>query len=451
METKLYEASLNGDVQALNTLLQHDQLLLDRLLLNGFNETPLHIEAMRGHDNFATILLTKNPKLATSLDSQRRTPLHVVSANGNLEMVQELVRVGGRDVCSVRDQDGLTPLHLAVMNEHVEVVKVLVRANRDSAKEVLGTGETILHMCVGYNCIESLKVLMELWSEDELAEIMDHGGNTLLHAAAINKQTQILTYLLKIPSIKANGNAVNKHGLTALDVLDQCPRDLKSLETRQILMEAGVSRANDLRPSLPKPSHSSTKPSQTKRKGLWARYVNNDHDWIEKQRGILIVAALVVAGMSFHSGINPPGGTITDTQNGRYSLGNAVQTEVDMDNWNRFVAYNSLTMITSLAIVVVLISGLPLRNKFLMWVLTLGTLFAMVSMVATYLQSLAMMAPDMYVNVTSVWICLIWMLGCGVIALIHTIFFVVWVAMKLLKRRMPETERKGNQDTASLV
>ncbi|XP_035831849.1 uncharacterized protein LOC110869843 [Helianthus annuus] len=179
-----------------------------------------------------------------------------------------------------------------------------------------------------------------------------------------------------------------------------------------------------------------------------ARYVNNDHDWIEKQRGILIVAALVVAGMSFHSGINPPGGTITDTQNGRYSLGNAVQTEVDMDNWNKFVAFNSLMMITSLAIAVVLISGLPLRNKFLMWVLTVGTLSAMVSMVATYLHSLAMMAPDMYVNVTSVWICLIWMLGCGVIALIHTIFFVVWVVMKLLKHGMQETDRKGNQDAA---
>ncbi|KAJ0538447.1 putative ankyrin repeat-containing domain, PGG domain, ankyrin repeat-containing domain superfamily [Helianthus annuus] len=439
METKLYEASLNGDVQALNALLQHDQLLLDRLTLTGFNETPLHIATMRGHHNFAVFLLAKNPKLATALDSKRRTPVHIASAKGNILMVKELVRAGGCEVCCLRDQDGLTPVHMAAMNEHLEVVKELVRANRDAAKEGLESGESVLHMCVGYGCMESLKVLMELWSEDELARITDHGGNTLLHAAAINKQTQILNYLLQIPSIKANGNAINRHGLTALDVLDQCPSDLKSLETRQILMEAGVSRANDLRPALSTPPHSSTKPSQTKRKGLWARYVNNDHDWIEKQRGILIVAALVVAGMSFHSGINPPGGTITDTQNGRYSLGNAVQTEVDMDNWNKFVAFNSLTMITSLAIVVVLISGLPLRNKFLMWVITVGTLFAMVSMVATYLQSLAMMAPDMYVNVTSVWICLIWMLGCGVIALIHTIFFVVWVVMKLLKRGMQET------------
>ncbi|KAI3743932.1 hypothetical protein L1987_57002 [Smallanthus sonchifolius] len=280
------------------------------------------------------------------------------------------------------DQDGLTPLHLAARNEHLEVVKALVQANSDAAKEISATGETVLHMCVSYNCMESLKVLMELWNEDELAKITDNGGNTLLFAAAINKQIEILNYLLKIPSIKANRNAVNRLGLTALDILDQCLRDLKSLETREILM-----------------------------KSAWARYVNDDHRWIEKQRGILIVAALVVAGLSFHSAINPPGRIISSTQN-----------------------------------VLVLISGFPLRNKFWTWVLTIGTMFAMVFMVNNYLESLSTMGPDGYVDGTSVWICLIWMLGCRVIALIHTIFFVVWVVMKLSKCMMPAIDTKGNQD-----
>ncbi|KAI7745678.1 hypothetical protein M8C21_030418 [Ambrosia artemisiifolia] len=397
METKLYEASLTGDVEALNALLHQDQLILDRLSLNGFNETPLHIASMRGHHQFAIVLLTKKPRLAVALDSQRRTPLHLASANGNLEMVQKLVRAGGRDVCGFQDQDGLTPLHLAAMNERLEVVKALVQVNPDVAKEIQANGETILHMCVKYTCMESLKVLMQLWSEEELAKITDHGGNTLLHAAAINKQTQILNYLLRIPSIKANGNAVNRLGLTALDVLDQCPRDLNSLETREILMEAGVMRANDLRPALDKPLHSITlKTSQNKRKGLlsrtWAWYVNADHHWIEKQRGILLVAALVVAVMSFYSGINPPGGFITNTQDG--SVGNAVQAEVDMDKFSMFSANNSVTMISSLAIVIVLISGLPLRNKFWMWLLTLGTLLTMVSMVFSYWVALSMTAPD---------------------------------------------------------
>ncbi|XP_076931723.1 uncharacterized protein LOC143596968 [Bidens hawaiensis] len=439
METKLYEASLTGDVQALNVLLQQDQLILDRLSLTNFNETPLHIVAMSGHHHFASVLLTHNPKLSIALDSQRRTPLHLASANGNMDTVQELVQAGGPETCSFRDQDGLTPLHLAAMNEHSEVVKALVQVKPDAAKE----GEPILHMCVGYNCMESLKVLMQLWSVEELAKITDNGGNTLLHASAINKQTRILNYLLGIPSIKANKNAVNKFGLTTLDVLDQCPRDLKSLETREILMGAGVLRANDLRPSL---SKSLVKASNKKHKGLisriWAWYVNNDYHWIEQHRGILIVAALVVAGMSFYSGINPPGGTITDPQNG--SLGNAVQAEVDMDKFDMFVGFNSVTMISSLAIVILLISGFPLRNKFWTWMLTLGTMFTFGCMVTTYLISLSMMTPDGYFGEASVWMCFVWMMGCGVVALIHTIFFVVWVVMKLSKCN------EGNQDAVEV-
>ncbi|MFS8027152.1 putative ankyrin repeat-containing domain, PGG domain, ankyrin repeat-containing domain superfamily [Helianthus anomalus] len=450
METKLYEASLTGDFQALNALLHQDQLILDRLSLTAFNESPLHIAAMRGHHQFAVLLLTQKPKLAVALDSQRRTPLHLASANGYLEMVQELVRVGGRDVCCFQDQDGLTPLHLAAMNEHLEVVKALVQANPDAAKEIAETGETILHMCVSYNRMESLKALMELWNEEELAKITDHGGNTLLHAAAINKQTRvhgpILNFLLRIQSIKDNGNVVNKHGLTALDVLDQCPRDLKLLETRQVLMEAGVLRANDLRQSIPKQL---TKSSRNKRKGFlsraWARYVNNDHRWIEKQRGILIVAALLVAAMSFYSGINPPSKVLPNNTNGQFSY------QSEMDDFNQFIVYNLFTMITSLAIVLVLISGLPLSNKFLIWLLTVGTLFIMVTMVTNYWDSLSNFGPDGYVDLTVVWTCLVMMLVCGVIALIHTIFFVTWVVMKLLKCGMRETHRKGNQDDAGEV
>ncbi|KAI3691090.1 hypothetical protein L2E82_49307 [Cichorium intybus] len=208
MEGKLYEASLTGDVQALNKLLHEDQLILDRLSLTAYNETPLHIAAMRGHSQFATVILTQKPKLGMALDTQRRTPLHLASANGNLEMVQELIRLGSREVCCFQDQDGLTPLHLAAMNEHLEVVKVLVQAYPQAAKEIPASGESILHMCINYNRFEALKQLMNIWTEKELAMITDHGGNTLLHAAAINKQIHVLMKLSKcrMPETKVTRN-----------------------------------------------------------------------------------------------------------------------------------------------------------------------------------------------------------------------------------------------------
>nr|GEY60041.1 ankyrin repeat-containing protein ITN1-like [Tanacetum cinerariifolium] len=59
---------------------------------------------------------------------------------------------------------------------------------------------------------------------------------------------------------------------------------------------------------------------------VWSWYMSQNGNWLEKQRGILILATTMVAVVSFYSALHPPGGTFTDARNG--PLGNAVQTEV---------------------------------------------------------------------------------------------------------------------------
>ncbi|PWA63126.1 ankyrin repeat-containing domain, PGG domain protein [Artemisia annua] len=59
---------------------------------------------------------------------------------------------------------------------------------------------------------------------------------------------------------------------------------------------------------------------------VWSWYMSQNGNWLEKQRGILILATTMVALVSFYSALHPPGGTFTDSRNG--PLGNAVQTEV---------------------------------------------------------------------------------------------------------------------------
>jgi hypothetical protein len=44
-----YEASMNGLVSTLNILIQRDALILNKVSLTSFNETPLHIAALLGH------------------------------------------------------------------------------------------------------------------------------------------------------------------------------------------------------------------------------------------------------------------------------------------------------------------------------------------------------------------------------------------------------------------
>nr|GEW40460.1 ankyrin repeat-containing protein ITN1-like [Tanacetum cinerariifolium] len=97
------------------------------------------------------------------------------------------------------------------------------------------------------------------------------------------------------------------------------------------------------------------------------------------------------------------------------------------------------------------VSPLLLKSTLLQRKICLGLDCLNLLMTLLLTVSLGMMAPDMYVDVTSVWVCLIWMLACGVIALIHTIFFVVWVVMKMSKRKMPEIVKTRDNVVAEVL
>ncbi|KAJ9546736.1 hypothetical protein OSB04_019279 [Centaurea solstitialis] len=441
MDRNLFEASITGNVQVLNALLQEDNFILDRVPLTCFNETPLAIAAMKGHLDFVRILLSKKPSLAMLLDSQRRTPLHLASAEGYVEIVCELLHVMGPEGCGFRDQDGRTPLHLAAINERLEVIEVLIEKRPDLGREIEENGESILHVCISYNRFEAMKLLSKLWNEEDLAKLTDGNGNTLLHVAVIHKQIQTVKYLLQNTSIIETGSVVNQYGLTALDVLDHCPRDLGALEIQSVLMEANILRAKGVKPHS-RTFQASVESKYSKNVTNTERKLRRDDNgnWLEKQRGILILAAVVVATASFYSALHPPGGTFTDSKSG--PLGNAVQTEVFMDDFSKFLIQNTIIMVLSMLILMVLLSGIPLRNTFCLWVLNLATLCIMLFMIITYLQEIAWMSPNTYINTPTIIMCAIWILLCLLLAFIHTVFFIIWVIEKLWK--ISRTTRNKN-------
>ncbi|XP_023750091.1 ankyrin repeat-containing protein At5g02620 [Lactuca sativa] len=443
MNPNLFDASLTGNVQLLNALLQEDELVLDRIPLSCFSETPLHIAALRGHLDFVKILVRKKPKLAMSLDSQRRTALHLASTEGHVEIVCELLNVMSPEGWRFHDQEGRTALQLAVMNEQLEIIKLLIQ--KDVGKELQRNGETILHTCISWNRFEAMKLLSELWNDEELAKLTDCNDNTLLHLAVVHKQIQTVTYLLQKPSVRAAGTIVNGHGFTALDILDHCPQDLGALQIRSLLMEANFLRAKDVSYSL-RPFQSSTEsksseavanPESKHKLGcmsrVWKWYLNHNGDWLEKQRGILILAAILVAGTSFYSGLHPPGGTFINSNDG--PLGNAVQTEVVMGNSTTFVIHNTIIMVVSMMIALVFLCGISLRNKFCLWVLNLASACILFYTTLTYLQEIAWMSPDSWVNAPTAYMCFAWILLCFLFAFIHTVFFGIWAIKKLLNAR----------------
>ena len=93
-------------------------------------------------------------------------------------------------------------------------------------------------------------------------------------------------FLLSVSKVKEE--ALNWMGFTALDVLEHSPKDFKRFTFQNILMDAGVERANNQN-NLPPPSatmighHESGKPTQlSKQRSSQFLYLKHKGHWIEE-------------------------------------------------------------------------------------------------------------------------------------------------------------------------
>lgn len=193
MEKRLAEAALKGNTESLHQILQDDPLILHRLTLSSISQTPLHVASLLGHVDFVNSLLIHTPQLAAELDSAGNSPLHLASAKGHVAIVVKLL-VAGPEMTSVSNHDGWTPVHAAVVKGRVEVVKELARI--DSTRCLTDRNESVLHLGVKHKRLEVLKELLneeEMRKEvEELVNLKDCDGNSILHVAVANKQIEVL-------------------------------------------------------------------------------------------------------------------------------------------------------------------------------------------------------------------------------------------------------------------
>ncbi|GMY34660.1 ankyrin repeat-containing protein BDA1-like [Fagus crenata] len=476
---ELYNASAKGCTVTLYRLIHKDPHILNKISLTSFNETPLHISALLGHVDFTKALLALKPQLALELDTHRRCPLHLASAEGQVEIAQALLHANN-NACLIRDQDGRIPLHYAAMRGRVEVVRELIVARPDSTQVVLDGGETVLHLCVKYNQLEALKLLVESVSDEgEFLNSKDHeDGNTILHLAVMLKQIEIVKYLLSVSKVKEGVDALNQMGFTALEVLDHSPKDLKNFIIRNILMDAGVERAKNQN-NLPPPSivvvghHETTKPVRSSNK-WWEKWLNclrHKGNWLEEMRGTLMVVATVITTITFQPIVNPPGGVLQTNVNVDFLVAYASVSPwgLNLDlgqNWEPnqnitceagtsvlacapshyytyflFLIFNTISFTASLCVTFLLISGFPLGNKVCMGLLTFAMCTTLAFLAFAYLIAFYMLVPNeilYFVFSTDVFFipyCVEFSLMAviGVVLLIYTIRFLIWLAMKIRK------------------
>nr|GMD40542.1 ankyrin repeat-containing protein At3g12360-like [Ipomoea batatas] len=363
-------------------MLANDELILERITVTRFDETPLHIAAMRGHVEFAAAILERNIELASELDSRKMSPLHIASVRGNVRMVKLLVWACP-EMCVARDRYGRNPLHLAAMKGRVGVVKELLRTRPEAARQRTDFDETVLHLCVKHNQLEALEMMLESIESkgdgDEFVNAVDSDGNTIFHYAASDKQTQTMKNFVRNKQADGNGN-----GKTEIEdtTLAQEQRELSEgewLQSPEIPEEppsTGGAR-RDTTPNNRQPTHQAERPRR-------------------KNGGAIMVAASVLATMAFQAGVTPPGGVWINNDSAKYNklpagrrsppphkAGEAVMSSDNRrGGYHNFLDANTLAFIASLTAVLIELSGLNLRwidgfLRLIMW-------FTVASLVVTY-------------------------------------------------------------------
>lgn len=395
---------------------------------------------MLGHVDFAKEILKRKPEFTKQLDSQRSSPLHLASAKGGVEVVKALLFFDP-DMCLGRDKDGRNPLHIAAMKGRIEVLRELVQV-RPQTVQARVDGETVLHICVNYNQLETLKLLIERIDDEQLLNAQDDYGHTILHLAVADKQFQTIKYLLSKTGVDVN--AQNANGLTALDILAQSRRTLKDVDVAEVVREAGGLRARDLptiwsehtfertrampfvaRDQIPQPPTQCYALQQNKKMA----------DWLSRKRDTLMVVASLIATMGFQLAVNFPGGFWEKSEDDHIA-GYSTMADNNTFSYSLILGFNTTGFIASLSIILLLTSGLPLRCKFFMSILTVIMWIAISSMALTY--SLAVLAftshpTTMHISLMISYAVYCW---CGLMALIllgHTIRFI-WKLLKNIWR-----------------
>ncbi|KAJ4840120.1 hypothetical protein Tsubulata_051522 [Turnera subulata] len=399
---RLYQAAIDGNVTCLFRLLEEDQLVLDRYVASCFAETPLHVSAMLGHVDFTRELLTRKPHLAKELDLHRSTPLHLAAANGHLEVVKMLLLVHA-DICLVQDRDGRNPLHIAVIKGHLEILKELVQAKPEAIQLRGRKGETMLHFCVKHFQFDALKFLVNSINQDGFVNVQDNHGFTILHLAVAQGQIEMINFLITETMIDIN--SLNSKGLTALDIAlaEDAGRTSRAKEIQNYVLDVGAPSAQyTLSPGLHEPETfeaknlcssekdgSTTARSKAKSSNKHHRSKNNKE--MRQKRNALMVVASLITTMAFQAGINPPSGFWQDDTES-HEAGHSILATKLPTSYRLFVAFNTTSFLASLSVILLLISGLPFKRIFSVWILMVIMWIAMMSMGLTYSMSLFSMS-----------------------------------------------------------
>ncbi|KAK3217657.1 hypothetical protein Dsin_011627 [Dipteronia sinensis] len=301
-------------------------LLLKYLETETWTVNPLHIAIEHGSLRVAMEIGRGWPKLATIANQDGDIAMHLVSAKGDVKMVEFLEKLHPGS-CLVENKHSMIPLHVAVVKGQSVLVRKLVSLCPESLKKVTSKQETVFHLALKNSQSGVFQVLVDeikKLNQGNLLNKKDDEGNTVLHIAAFKRLTEIVKLLLLESSssssrIQIQVNSVNKQGLTALDMWRANSIETASKEISLIIQKTAEDEICSLEPlHLPRvPNRDLTR-------------------WSVETRNVLLVVLVMIAAAAFTVICNLP---------------DALRKEIYLSGF-----------MTSMAVISYLICPLPLRS-----------------------------------------------------------------------------------------
>ena len=111
-------------------------------------------------------------------------------------------------------------------------------------------------------------------------------------------------------------------------------------------------------------------------------YNGNDGNWIQETRGFLLVVATVILGMSYQPILSPPDGLCQEivAEGTVCGAGKSILAHTNRSSFNTYMSFNTMTFSASLAIIFILISGVPLKHRLAMYFLGMCICTALVTL-----------------------------------------------------------------------